>query len=342
MQPDYKKQFAIAHSTPSGVPDFNFGTPTVPNANGATSPAKDAYVANVAKSTAPTVAGAGSPGSYQGTVINAGTDAQVSAQMAAIDAARGGSTTGGTTPPPTDTPAPVKSAADTSFETYLQSLQQPEEVTAQTEYLNKLNLQSKLDQEKALASGETLGFATGEAQRVARNNALYLEAAGNTLDALVAKNASKSTIAKARFDYEQAKLKTQEDKNKGFELGPGQVRYDYDPKTGKPIKVASVPPNPTTSTAPGTTRSGGLVYSPQAAAEDSQALEASRGADHYVDPNVYLQLYQAWVAAGGLQKDFLTKYPPKGYVNPANTFLPTYLMPKLTAAEKEAAGVRSL
>ena len=245
MQPDYKKQFAIAHSTPSGATDFNFGTtPTVPNANGATSPAKSTYVSNLANTmTKPTITPAGSPGSYQGTVINAGTDAQVSAQMAAIDAARGSTTGGGsstTTPPP----APVKSAADTSFETYLQSLQQPEEVTAQTEYLNKLNLQSKLDQEKALASGETLGFATGEAQRVARNNALYLEAAGNTLDALVAKNASKSTIAKARFDYEQAKITAEKDNQKPFELSPGQERYTYNKTTGKYEKTASVAPTP--------------------------------------------------------------------------------------------------
>ena len=77
----------------------------------------------------------------------------------------------------------------------------------------------------------------------------------------------------------------------------------------------------------GETISGGLIYTKQDASEDSQVLEKSRGQDGYVDPTIYQTLYKAWVNAGGLLKDFLTKFPPKNYVNPANTWLPSFLRP---------------
>lgn len=71
--------------------------------------------------------------------------------------------------------------------------------------------------------------------------------------------------------------------------------------------------------------SGTLTYSESDLAEDSKALEASRGADGYVDPTVYKRLYDLWIEAGGLLNDFLKTYPPKNYVNPENTWLPAVL-----------------
>lgn len=57
-------------------------------------------------------------------------------------------------------------------------------------------------------------------------------------------------------------------------------------------------------------------------------LDASRGSDHFVDPNVYLSLYKRWInERRGTQKEFLNAFPPKNYVNPDNTWLPSYLMP---------------
>lgn len=81
-------------------------------------------------------------------------------------------------------------------------------------------------------------------------------------------------------------------------------------------------------TSSGTTvKSGNAVFSSEKISEFSATLENSRGADKYVDPTVYQQAYDAWVdpKVGGLAKDFLAKYPPKKYVNPANTTLPAYL-----------------
>lgn len=51
-------------------------------------------------------------------------------------------------------------------------------------------------------------------------------------------------------------------------------------------------------------------------------LTASKGPDGYVDPDVYQQAYETYP---GTKKDFLAKFPPNNWVNPANTTLPQYL-----------------
>lgn len=64
-----------------------------------------------------------------------------------------------------------------------------------------------------------------------------------------------------------------------------------------------------------------------------QKLSATRGPDGYVDPNAYQTAFNDWVNGSdthnpiGTAKEFLANFPPKNYVNPANTWLPTYLMP---------------
>jgi hypothetical protein len=74
--------------------------------------------------------------------------------------------------------------------------------------------------------------------------------------------------------------------------------------------------------------SGTLSYTQADRAADSTALENSRGSDGYVDPSLYLKLYNAWTSAGGTAVGFTSTYPPKDYVNPANTWLPSFLVPK--------------
>jgi len=77
---------------------------------------------------------------------------------------------------------------------------------------------------------------------------------------------------------------------------------------------------------------GTLTYTPEDHAADSQALDASRGADGFVDPTLYQKLYTAWIGKGGTAEGFIKTFPPKNYVNPANDWLPTYLRPKPPAA----------
>jgi hypothetical protein len=249
------------------------------------------------------------------------------------------------TPTPTTGAPDTKTAADTAYESYLKSLESSPEETDATKYLNTLTTQGRLDYEKALQTGETLGFATGEAGNVARTNAILRDSAANNVLALERLRENRGTMSKARYDYEKSKLdkidkdlaaqKKAEEKS-FFELSPGQTRNEYDPVTGKSRQIASLPATPKAVASPkGTTRSGGLEYTPEAAAEDTQELEVSRGTDEHVDSALYKRLYNEWYGNGGLLKDFLLKFPPDKYVNPDDKSLPSYLKPKSTKTEKE-------
>lgn len=309
------------------------------SASSATDP-KSTYVNNVAAT--PTYAGAMSK------------EQMASAQTPEQMAASGANST------PTIQPA-AQTPADKAFADYLTSLTgaatiSPEQQALQSK-LNTETTDAQLARERALNSGETMGFAGGEAQRVGRNNDITIAGTAAQLQARQAYDTSRSTtltgVAKARYEYEQSKLQQAQDANKPFELSSGQTRYD-----GKGNVVASLPSNPSTQSTgftlqPGekrydtqgnliasvapkadaaikgeTIKSGGLVYTSADAGSDSKALEQSRGTDGFVDPMIYQQLYNAWISAGGLLKDFLSTYPPKNYVNPANTWLPSYLIPK--------------
>lgn len=75
----------------------------------------------------------------------------------------------------------------------------------------------------------------------------------------------------------------------------------------------------------GTIVSGSATFTPDVLTNFGTQLEMSKGPDRYVNPQVYQQAYDAWVGVGGLAKDFLAKFPPGSYVNPANVELPSYL-----------------
>ncbi len=62
-------------------------------------------------------------------------------------------------------------------------------------------------------------------------------------------------------------------------------------------------------------------------------INQTRGTDGYVDPNAYKQAFDAWINDGYMAKDFLTNYPPKQFINPANTDLPAYLESKTSTAK---------
>jgi hypothetical protein len=108
----------------------------------------------------------------------------------------------------------------------------------------------------------------------------------------------------------------------------GSVLVD---STGKRV-ASGLPPAGGTGTSTGSYRSGKAVFSSNQISSFGNALEASKGTDGYVDPQAYLDAYEAWTdpEVGGLAKDFLSKYPPKKYVNPANDSLPSYLRSSTT------------
>lgn len=80
--------------------------------------------------------------------------------------------------------------------------------------------------------------------------------------------------------------------------------------------------------------SGSLSVTQDEISQGVQILQNSKGEDGYVDPTLFKQMYDTWVKNGGKGQDFLTQYPVKQYVNPANSWLPTYLRPTAKATTK--------
>jgi hypothetical protein len=131
------------------------------------------------------------------------------------------------TQPPAPVPEPpVKSPADTAFEAYLTSLQPSSRLTQATQRLGEFDTQAALDREKALETGETLGFATGEAGRVARQNAILRAGQAGTVSALTDLENRRTQIGEARYRFEKEKIDAANKTQPGFELSPGQSRFD--------------------------------------------------------------------------------------------------------------------
>lgn len=243
-----------------------YGTP------GATSPEKQKFVANAAAQSykGPSIvdylslnggktdlASRGALAGQYGIQNYTGSADQNTALLTAL---RGGGTSPTGTPTTPETPAtggtppqnnpngpgvPGAQAEDpyrAAFDTYLKSLEVSPEQKAANDYLNSLITQSKQANEKALNEGDTLGFAAGEADRVNRTNSMAIDAASRNLEAQTGYASSKSTIAKARADFEATMYKNKQDKNAPFELSPGQERYVYNEKTGAYEKTAAADP----------------------------------------------------------------------------------------------------
>lgn len=81
--------------------------------------------------------------------------------------------------------------------------------------------------------------------------------------------------------------------------------------------------------------SGKLSLTAEQLAQGESTLQKSKGKDGYVDPTVYQAAYDQWVNAGGLAKDFLSKFAPNSYVNPENDWLPQYLRSTTKGGKKD-------
>jgi hypothetical protein len=111
----------------------------------------------------------------------------------------------------------------------------------------------------------------------------------------------------------------------------GYYNVIKDEKTGKVISstlIRAGVPEGGTGGGGETFKSGGMSISGSDVAAGERKLLASRGQDGFVDPTVYLNMYNTWTSRGGLVSDFTKQYPPDTYVNPANSWLPKELMPK--------------
>lgn len=216
MVPSTKKQPTTTLPTPSSP---SATSPVAPKP-AATSPAKDQFIQNAAAAPvgSPVVAGAGVPVAPS-TTSPVATTGNVTTPSGAVVNSQSGATV---------TPAPVdpKASYTTAYNAYIQSLAPSADETSATKYLNDLILQSKKDQEQALSRGETLGFATGEAARVNRNNQFGIDAATNAVNALTGARSATSTADKARVDFEKSLLPA--DKSISDTYGTGSIgEYNF-------------------------------------------------------------------------------------------------------------------
>lgn len=92
-----------------------------------------------------------------------------------------------------------------------------------------------------------------------------------------------------------------------------------------------------------TITSGTLKYTADDLEEGRNKLDQSKGPDGYVDPNVYLDMANAWTSQGGSIKDYIKNFPISSWINPANTFVTPAINALITqdAAATKTTGTSS-
>ncbi len=149
-------------------------------------------------------------------------------------------------PPPGFTPTGTtpqitpQSQYNQAFQTYLDSLKPGADESLASKNLAALQLQASKDQDTALERpGQTSAFATGEAARVARNNAYQIDADTNTVNAETNARTAQQTAAKAALDFAKTNLPS----NDPFNLSPGETRYGPDGKVIAQAPATATKPN---------------------------------------------------------------------------------------------------
>lgn len=224
--------------------------------------------------------------------------------------------------------------------------------------LDRLKEAREEDKEKALSTIKGLAASSIPVSRIKQADpetyqTLLEEFGGSELDLEVAWNDSLPDNMKIKYDQEVIRGKNGNAVIVRFGINPqtgtlDKQEYDigvnYSNFTGeKPIEAGGVlytrnadgtlkPLTSKTTSGSGskkTVKSGKLVVTGEQLSEIERELENSKtlygGDGQYVNPEVYLDLYNTWIEEGGQQKEFLLQFPPKNYVNPANNTLPNYL-----------------
>lgn len=236
----------VANSTPSILPTKKTTqptpspTPATPSATPSSAVVKQATPSPVANAKADYISSVAStsPGVYTSATPN---PVPITGNTTTPSGATVNADTGNLVKAPVADP---KAAYTAAYEAYIRSLMPSDSENTASKYLSDLVLQSKKDQEEALNRGETLGFASGEAARVNKNNQFAIDAASNAVNSFTSNRNAMSDAAKARVEFEKSLLGDTKD-NAGFTLGSGQTRYEYDPETGQYKAVGSVPRAPT-------------------------------------------------------------------------------------------------
>lgn len=110
-----------------------------------------------------------------------------------------------------------------AYEAYIRSLSSTPEEQQARQYLNKLVSDSREAYEKAIAGGDTLGFALGQGAEAQRGFARPIEAAEAALSGLTGERTARNEAARLRAEFEKGMLP---EPGEGFTLKPGELRYD--------------------------------------------------------------------------------------------------------------------
>lgn len=190
---------STANSTPTGAPSFNSaGVSAAVPTNSSTLATTNAVMTPQVQAPASTVTP--SPESMYSPTYGTSTQKKADAIYTdkIINSVSGNTPvpstdiTGGTTPAAAGAKRTTNESLLQSYfdqqkafqDKYLSAIQPTQEELALQKRVNELKTQAGLNQEQALGSGETSSFAGGEAQRVARTDALKLAGAAEALQAL--------------------------------------------------------------------------------------------------------------------------------------------------------------
>jgi len=223
--------------------------------------------------------------------------------------------------------APARDPYREAFDTYLSSLTPGEDITRAKKSLNDFDIQSLKDQEEALGRGETIGFASGEAERVNKNNTFERMGRASTLDALTGAYSARTEGAKARLDFEKSIMP--KEKSITDKYGSGTIgEYNFAKEQGYTGSFTDYQNEDANRKAKAS--ASGSEYTNYDAKEKAGRKAAQQklgtylsglvGEDQRVSPDDYKKAKVAWVEDGYSGKDFDDIF--NGFVNPA--FTPYY------------------
>lgn len=116
-----------------------------------------------------------------------------------------------------------------AFNAYIASLSPSSEEMEAQKRLSSITTQNRLDYEKALQSGETLGYATGLAGEQARTAGIMEGGAADTLKAFTDRRKALTDAQKARFEFEQGLAKeTRDEKRYQEERAFDEKKFEED------------------------------------------------------------------------------------------------------------------
>lgn len=234
---------------------------------------------------------------------------------------------GGATPTGTgvNSGATPTSASDLAFQKYLSSLSMGEQERDLMGTVAGLQNQARMDSELAARSGETSAFATGETERVNRNNALRMSGLADMLGIYQDERALNTEKARLEYERELAREKAAGESVYADQFTLGDSRYGYNTATRQYEKIATAPKS-TTGTAKKLTDkekknnafSGiNALLSPGVILPDGTPTLDANG---YITPGAFSAIAREAITEGVSRKELLETYGDKLFPGKKNKY----------------------